>query len=213
MPANTSLLLLRILEEYSDQNTPLSKQDIINLVNQEFGVDISEKVFYRKIAELEDADFQIIKTHGKYATYYLNRNTLKSSEMLYIYSLIKANPHISETETDQLIEGLDRLVPVPHRIYDFHKTLLSKVKVPKDKIDNVKKFDIIVRSIQNKSMIRYKVLLENQKEQLRFSEYLFMYPKTYKINQDSFLVIGVDLEHHEVCCPLESIFNIEEKKV
>ena len=211
MAANTSLLILHIFEEYSDRRNPLSKKDIINLLNDEFGVVISDKQFYRKIKELENTYFNIVKTRGKYAKYYLDKNTLDSYELLFIYSLLKANPYISKGETSKLIEGIDNLSPVTNRMNDFHRKCLKNIDTDKDIIDNIKKFRVIVDSIKNNQSIRFKILNKSEINEVTFSDYLFMWPKSYNVIEGNFLINGKDVSNNKIVIAINKMFNIEIK--
>jgi len=211
MAANTSLFMLHIFEEYSDANNPLSKKEVIDLLYSEFGIDISDKQFYRKIKELENAYYNIVKTMGKYSKYYLDKNTLDSSELLYIYSLIKSNPYISKDETNKLIEGIDNISPVPNKMNSFFKECLSNISAEKELIDNTKKFRIIIRAIKNSNSIRYKLLNKKRTNEVNFSDYLFIWPKSYKVVEGNFFIIGQDAYKLKMEVPINEMFNLEIK--
>jgi len=72
MMASVSILqILKILEEHSDSNNPLSKNQFCDLFSDKYGEQIDDKQFYRGIRELQKYDYDIVKTRGRYSNYYL----------------------------------------------------------------------------------------------------------------------------------------------
>ena len=43
----TPLLMLRILEEYSDEKHPLTREDIERILDEEYGITLERKAFFR----------------------------------------------------------------------------------------------------------------------------------------------------------------------
>lgn len=88
MAKEIALEILKILEKYSDKEHKLTKGQIMDFLCDEYDRSIEEKAFYRKIEELQNAGYKIIKTMGKYSTYYLDLPRLTASEMLYLSIMI-----------------------------------------------------------------------------------------------------------------------------
>lgn len=208
MASINSVVILKILEEYSDQYHPLSKNDICILLSEQYGIDIEEKQFFRRIQELIEMSFPVVKTRGRYSTYYINKTDLTPEEVLYVYSLIKANKSISEQETERLILNLQNIMPFSFRESDIHMGFLDEQEFSKSKIDNIKKFQTIFRAIKNKEKIRYKIgRLKESK--YSFSEYKVLYPNNYFLLNCSFKIIGLDDDKKEISINLEEMFNVE----
>lgn len=48
----TPLLMLRILEEYSDENHPLTREEIERILDEEYGITMERKAFFRHMKSL-----------------------------------------------------------------------------------------------------------------------------------------------------------------
>jgi hypothetical protein len=213
-PVNMSLYLLRILEDYTDCDHPLKKEEIINLFQDEYGEDsIEDKRFHRKINELIEAGYPIHKTRGRYSNYYYEKTDLSSSELLFIYSLIEAHPSISNGETKRLITRLNEIVPVSIRVGDNHQRRLSFLRTNKDPIDGIQRFETIIRAMESASNVRYKRGSKDQLGNYTFSAHLIMSPKTYQLRQGTFWVSGFDSQQRTFEERLEDMFNVEIWKV
>ena len=213
MAVNNSLYILRIFEEYSDKHHPLSKNDIKDLMKNEFDIDIEDKQFYRKIKELLDADYNIEKTRGKYAKYYLDKTDLSSYELLYIYTLIKANKTISKNETERLLHELNKVIPVTLIKETDHQEFLEDIVVEKDIIDNVGKFELIVRCIEDKLRIRYKECKNYHTNNPSFSVNKYIIPSRVILKDYSLYVIGCAENKEDIELKLENMFNVEISKI
>ncbi len=55
------ILVLKILEEYSDESHYLTHQDIINHIRQIYGMELERKSIASSIAILEELDYDITK--------------------------------------------------------------------------------------------------------------------------------------------------------
>ena len=49
----TPLLMLRILEEYSDEKHPLTREEIERILDEEYGITMERKAFFRHIDRKE----------------------------------------------------------------------------------------------------------------------------------------------------------------
>ena len=49
----TPLLMLRILEEYSDEKHPLTREEIERLLDEKYGITMERKAFFRHIKSLQ----------------------------------------------------------------------------------------------------------------------------------------------------------------
>lgn len=209
MAANTALYILKILQEKSDIEHQLTKNQIIEELNNYTKDIIEEKQFFRKIDELISSGFPIVKTRGRYSTYYYDGCSLTSAEMLYIYTLIKTNKSISIGETDFLITELNKLVPLKSKLQIRHKRMLDKMMPLKDTIDNVSKFKLIIDAIENNDFIRYKVGVQTNQSIYVFSDYRFLKPQQYLVIDNHLVVKGIMQNKEAIEVNLESMFNVE----
>jgi len=207
MAANSSLYILKILEEHSDESHPLSKNDILDYLEKEHDLSMEEKQFFRKIEELDEAGFNVEKTRGRYSTYYLDRTSIKPNELIFLISMIKGNESISKKETEKIISELLRIVPLTFESEKQLFTFIDSINVKKTKIDNLSNFRVVLEAIERKNEIRFKQILETDNEFI-FSTYQFLQPISFNLNKGSLQISGIKdgkAENHL----LEEMINIE----
>lgn len=98
------LLILKVLEEYSDEEHFLTQQDIIDKVNELYGIELERKSVAFSIALLQELDYDINKSpRGGYAL--LSRN-FDNSEVRFIVDSLFSNKSISKKQATSLSKKL-----------------------------------------------------------------------------------------------------------
>ena len=96
----TILLVLKVLEEYSDENHYLTHQNIIDKIDELYGIELERKSIASSIVLLEELDYDIVKgPKGGFAL--LSRN-LESSEVTFLVDAIFSSKSISGKQAKEL---------------------------------------------------------------------------------------------------------------
>lgn len=107
------LLILKILEEYSDDKHPLTREEIERLLDEKYHVTMERKAFFRHIKHLNELDDVGIcrvnvksKESGKKtcAGFYLAGRVFTDHELRLIIDSLSGNCFISDLETRELID-------------------------------------------------------------------------------------------------------------
>jgi len=99
------LLILNVLQEYSDEDHFLTQQDIINKVKQIYGIELERKSVAFSISLLQELDYDINKSpKGGYAL--LSRD-FDNSEIRYIVDALFSNKSISGKQASILANKLN----------------------------------------------------------------------------------------------------------
>ena len=99
------LLVLKVLEEYSDEDHFLTQQDIINKVDELYGIELERKSVAFSISLLQELDYDINKSpRGGYAL--LSRN-FDNSEIRYIVDSLFSSKSISGKQAAELSNKLN----------------------------------------------------------------------------------------------------------
>lgn len=112
----TPLLMLRILEEYSDEQHPLTREEIERLLDEKYGITMERKAFFRhmddliKLKELDDEPGEIVRTtvtvkrpeKATYAAFYLIDRKLNNHELRIIIDALAGSPYLSQKHTKEL---------------------------------------------------------------------------------------------------------------
>lgn len=88
------ILVLKILEKYSDQENPLTQQKIIDLINNDYGVKLERKSVAASLTVLRDELEYDINKNGK-GGFYLGERLFEPSEVNYLTDAIFSSKAIS----------------------------------------------------------------------------------------------------------------------
>lgn len=98
------LLVLKVLEEYSDENHYLTHQNIIDKINELYSIELERKSIANSIMLLEELDYDIVKgPKGGFAL--LSRN-LESSEVTFLVDAIFSSKSISGKQAKELTKKI-----------------------------------------------------------------------------------------------------------
>ena len=102
------LLVLRVLEEYSDENHYLTQQEIIDKISSIFGIDLERKSIANSISLLQELDYDINKSpKGGFA---LLSRTLESSEVTFLVDAIFSSKSISGKQAKELTKKISSVL-------------------------------------------------------------------------------------------------------
>ena len=103
---NKKLALLRIyqiLYKYSDEKHPLKQEDLIRILDDEYGITLERKAVSRNLALLKDAGFEIDSCHGGS---WLVEREFTDAELHVLIDGVLSSKYISEKYSKDLIEKL-----------------------------------------------------------------------------------------------------------
>lgn len=223
------LLILRILEEYSDEKHPLTREEIERLLDEKYGITMERKSFFRHMENLinflqldEDGE-HIVRTTVKvkrpeeisYAGFYVNDRTLNEQELRIIIDALSGSPYVSQWETEDLVRRLaglgGRLFRKKMEAYQF---IGQGSKVDKGKLTISFALEIIDEAITNHKQIRFDRMRTGSdgKKELSDCYNIICTPIRYFVREHNYYLVGI----HEVkgvlqpvSYPISSIANIE----
>ena len=175
------LLILKVLEEYSDENHFLTQQEIIDKVDRLYGLELERKSVANSLSILEELDYDIVKgPKGGFAL--LSRN-LESSEVTFLVDAIFSSKSISGKQAKELTKKISAgLSKYDRKTYDY----LNKSSEV-SRTSNAEVFyniEIINEAIKRNKWIGFKYVDYDKdgKESLRFHGYVFHCSPCYMIN-------------------------------
>lgn len=116
----TPLLMLRILEEYSDEKHPLTREEIESLMDEKYGIVMERKTFFRHIKNLQglrEEGIYIYRTtvkskdpeEGTCAGFYVGDRAFNELELRVIIDALSGSQYLSQWETEDLVKRLSSL--------------------------------------------------------------------------------------------------------
>ncbi len=176
----TPVLLLRILEEYSDEKHPLTREEIERLLDEKYGITMERKAFFRHIKNLQRLDNEGIyvyrvtmKPKGPdepaCAGFYLGDRVFSELDLRVLIDALAGSHYMSQWETEDFIERLASL-----RSRYFRKKIESYQFVGggaktknKTLMNNL---EIIDEAITEQKQISFRFLRTNSKGQQEVSD-------------------------------------------
>ena len=163
MASNTILHILHILEQYTDRNHMLSKEEILKELQEDEFITLEEKAFYRKIEELRELGYDVRSTKGNRTKYFLDTPRFTSEELLVLSAIILGSPDISKAEADRLINTLYAMSVHSDYIgtYEKLKPALKSNNQSAQAANQIQKFHVLYTAIKNHEKVSCKIRLND----------------------------------------------------
>ena len=91
--------IYQILEEYSDDEHPLTQQDIIDLLERDYGIECERKAVGRNLSYLKEMGFEI---EGDKKGIYLASRPFENAELRLLIDSVLSSSHINATTGTKL---------------------------------------------------------------------------------------------------------------
>lgn len=102
----SALAMLDILQKYSDEEHPLSLNEIAGHLETQYGLKLERRTIYSNIAMLSDSGYEISKYDDNRKGYYLEGRKFDKGEVLLLCNAIHASHFISQKQSQELIRKL-----------------------------------------------------------------------------------------------------------
>ena len=196
---------LQILEKYSDFDHPLKQEDIVRLLDSDYGISLERKAVGRNLSLLKEAGIDIESSHqGSY----LAGRLFDDSELHLLIDSVLASRHISAGQSRQLI---DRLTTLSSRYFKKRVKYISSVD-RWDKTDNKNLFyniEMIDEAIEAGKMVQYEYNKFGPDRKLHKSSFARVSPYQLVLkNQRYYLMAFNAYWNHMVYHRIDKIKNI-----
>lgn len=194
-----TLLIYKYLNEFSDEENPLSTTDLIAMLDND-GLKCERKSIYADIQTLNDLGFDIVTTKSPKRGFFMASRRFELPQVRLLIDAVSSAGFITPNKTKDLVEKLESLVSVNQA-----KELVSQVYVDSNtKCDNEEIYytidalhDAIVRGLKVKfTYKRRNIDIENRKS---YTE------KTFKVSP--YALIWKD-DHYYLVCNNEKYDNL-----
>ncbi len=127
------LMVLQILKDYSDENHPLTQQNIIDRIDERYGIELERKSIGSTIELLQEMDIDIGR--GLRGGYYLISREFEKSEVTYLIDGVYSSRFIPANQAEDLCNKLSNTLSIYDRkSYGFIRSLSELSKVPNKEI-------------------------------------------------------------------------------
>lgn len=206
----TILYILKILQEYTDQNNTLTQNEISNKMLLLYGVESERKSISYNINSLIEIGYDIIKQPR--GGYYLNEREFESSEITFLIDAVFSSKIISPKHTKDLVNKLSKFLSKNERkkykyIYksdEINRTINKQVFYNIDIINQAIEENKQVRFIYNKYGIDKKLIPRQNGKDYLVNPYFMI-----NSNGRYYLVCNYDWFDEIANYKIELITNIE----
>lgn len=133
-----TLLVYKLLNDYSDENNPLSTTELISLLSG-YGIQCERKSIYADVQTLNDIGFDIVSTLSPKRGFFMGKRKFELPEVRLLIDAVSSAGFITPNKTRELAEKLETLVSKNQA-----NELVSQVYIDADtKCDNEEIYYII----------------------------------------------------------------------
>ncbi len=130
-----NMLILNILKDYSDSEHRLQQQEIIDLLESNYGMSCERRAVKSNIVSLQEMGYEIEYKNG----YYLKKRDFTDAELRLLIDSIFSSKAITDKEAHQLVKKLERY---SNKYFKSHVSHVHRVSSGKN-TDNQKVMDSI----------------------------------------------------------------------
>mgnify|MGYP003289466866 FL=1 len=212
------LYIIRILEEYTDENHPITTKELIEKLAL-FDVEAERKSIYDDIARLQDYGYDIIKKENRNGGgYYLGSRDFELVELKLLVDAVQSSRFVTERKSRELIGKLEKLVN-KHDAKELHRQVYVAGRVKTDNESIYYQVDAIQKAIAENKQIEFVYLDWNAKKELvpRREEKYLVSPWILMWQEEKYYLVAYDhnsqsLRHYRVD-KLKDVEVLEEKRI
>lgn len=151
----TSILAVyKVLEEFSDENHPLTRTEITDLIEKQYNITIDRRTLYRNIEMLINFGYDISDYNENKIGYYLKDRLFQHSEVLLLCNAVHASHFIPDKASKDLVNKL-LSCQSRYKRNDYFKNVYLPNKNKKDNKQFLLNIEQISRAINEKKVIKF----------------------------------------------------------
>ena len=208
------ILILRYLQQKSDENHPVSMSDIIHYLDTE-GISAERKSIYDDMEALRDLGYDIICIKGRSGGYFLGERDFELAELKILVDAVQASRFIPKNKSNDLIRKLSDLAgenASRELVRDVY--VLNRAKSENDSV--IYAVDSIHSALRNNKNVRFKYVEYKMDKKIAYRHNGEMYevsPLGLAWNNERYYLVAFDpksskIKHYRV----DRMKNISESK-
>ena len=190
------LYLQKILLERTDEENPLSTTQLINILNDEYGISAHRTTVTKDIAALQEFGMDIVTIHSTQSKYFVASRKFELPELKLLVDAIQSSKFITEKKSNTLIKKLETLVSR----YDAQKLqrqvyVSGRIKTMNESIYYT--VDAIHHAISENKKIKFQYFQWNVKKEmeLRYNgAWYHISPWGLSWDDENYYLVGYDAD-------------------
>lgn len=106
------LYLKKILEERTDEENPLSTTQLINILNDEYGISAHRTTITKDITALQEFGMDIVTIHSTQSKYFVASRRFELPELKLLIDAVESSKFITKKKSDTLIDKIHTMTSV-----------------------------------------------------------------------------------------------------
>ena len=159
------LCILKILQEYSDEEHILTMKEIKEYLEAEYGITPDRRTVYAAVEALQDFGYDISAYEENGVGYFLREREFEPSEIRLLLDAVYSCSYITPRQTEELLDKIRSFVSVNDR----KKYSYTNIVNPDKKSPNQEVFlniEVIEQAINEKKQISFTYLKYNENKEL-----------------------------------------------
>ena len=103
------LYLLRILEQYTDEEHPLTTKQLIDKLQDEYGISAHRTTLTKDIAALQEFGVDIVTVHSTQSKYFIGSRKFELPELKLLIDAVESSRFITANKSESLIRKIHTL--------------------------------------------------------------------------------------------------------
>ena len=103
------LYLLRILEQYTDEEHPLTTKQLIEMLNEKYGISTYRTTIAKDVAALQEFGVDIVVIHSTQCKYFIGSRQFELPELKLLIDTVESSKFITSKKSDALIKKIHML--------------------------------------------------------------------------------------------------------
>ena len=186
------LYLLKILQERTDEEHPLSTNQIIEILDKEYGISTYRTTISKDVTALQDFGIDVIVNRSSQLQYFIGNRDFETAELKILIDAVESSKLITSKKTEELIGKIHSLTN-KEQVYKLKRNNYfdERIKPSNERIYYI--VDFINEAINNCKQISFqyfdyvglkKKVLKNKGEVYTLSPYSLIW------NGDYYYVVG-----------------------
>lgn len=186
------LYLLRLLEQYTDEEHPLTTKELVEMLQEDYGISAHRTTLSKDMEALQEFGIDIVTIHSTQCKYFIGSRLFELPELKLLIDAVESSKFITDKKSDALIRKIHTLTSIGQagRLKRNHY-ISERVKPKNEQIYYI--LDAVNDAIHEKKQISFSYydytaqkekVLRNQGEVYTISPYHLVW------NEDYYYVVG-----------------------
>ena len=195
-----ALCLLKMLYERTDENHPLSTAELIELMKEEYDLDIYRTTIANDAEQLRQFGIEICSIRTAQNNYFLNERLFDMSELKSLIDAVESSKFITEKKSKELVEKIGVLTS-KNKAMELKRNLCVEGRLKSENEQVYHILNVLNDAINQGKKVSFQCFQYNVKKEQRLwreGEVYTFSPYTLVWNGDYYYVAGYSDQHKAI---------------